>query len=281
MDKINIFSHIFPSRYKEKLIETAPKGTDIVSNVLSNTALYDLDERFRVLDKFGDIKEVLSIAAPGAGEIAGPEKAAELTKIANDGLAELIRREPEALLGPAVIARFGRELPFLLKVLACEQALSLQTHPDADRARQGFARENAAGLAADDPRRCYRDPRAKPELICALSRFEALCGFLAPADALLAELARHVEVDNPHAIALVPGGPGEAFALAAEMIDPVDHDALDAGFEGLVIAVQEAAELPGALILGQACVAGQAPAAVLRLSRPLHADEDDQLLHVR
>ena len=87
VSKINIFSHIFPSSYKEKLIETAPKGTDIVSNVLSNSALYDLDERFRVLDKFGDIKEVLSIAAPGIGEIAGPEKAAELAKIAKQRIS--------------------------------------------------------------------------------------------------------------------------------------------------------------------------------------------------
>ena len=99
MSKINIFSHIFPSRYKDKVIETTPSGTDIVNNVLSNTALYDLDERFRVLDKFKDVKEVLSIAAPGIGEIAGPEKAAEQAKIANDGLAELIEKHPDRFVG--------------------------------------------------------------------------------------------------------------------------------------------------------------------------------------
>lgn len=99
MNKINIFSHIFPSPYKDKLIEAAPKGSDIVNNVLSNSALYDLDDRFRVLDRFGDIKEVLSIAAPGIGEIAGPEKAAELIKIANDGLAALIEKYNDRFVG--------------------------------------------------------------------------------------------------------------------------------------------------------------------------------------
>lgn len=69
------------------------------------------------------------------------------------------------------------ELPFLVKLLAAREPLSLQTHPDAATARAGFDREEAAGLALDDPRRIYRDPNAKPELICALSRFEALCGF--------------------------------------------------------------------------------------------------------
>jgi mannose-6-phosphate isomerase len=92
-------------------------------------------------------------------------------------LVEYIRRAPREVLGPEVAAAFGGELPFLFKVLAPERPLSIQTHPDAEQARAGFARENDAGLALDDPRRSYRDPNPKPELICALTRFEALCGF--------------------------------------------------------------------------------------------------------
>jgi mannose-6-phosphate isomerase len=86
-----------------------------------------------------------------------------------------IARDPAASLGARVAERFGGELPFLLKVLAPERALSIQTHPDAERACRGYAREDAAGLAPDDPRRSYRDRRAKPELICALTQFSALC----------------------------------------------------------------------------------------------------------
>jgi mannose-6-phosphate isomerase len=92
-------------------------------------------------------------------------------------LPEYVRRSPAEVLGPEVAAAFGGELPFLFKVLASERALSIQTHPDAERARAGFERENAAGRALDDPRRNYRDANPKPELLCALTRFEALCGF--------------------------------------------------------------------------------------------------------
>jgi mannose-6-phosphate isomerase len=94
-------------------------------------------------------------------------------------LIEWIRRAPVAMLGAETAERFGPQLPFLFKVLAPERALSVQAHPDAVRARAGFERENAAGLARDDPRRNYRDPNPKTELVCALTRFEALCGFRA------------------------------------------------------------------------------------------------------
>ena len=69
------------------------------------------------------------------------------------------------------------DMTMLVKVLSCATPLSLQTHPGTDQARKGFAKENAAGLAPDDPRRNYRDDRAKPEMLIALTPFEALCGF--------------------------------------------------------------------------------------------------------
>lgn len=70
------------------------------------------------------------------------------------------------------------ELPFLLKILAAGSPLSLQAHPTAEQAREGFARENAAGVPLDAPQRNYKDPFAKPEMIYALSdEFRALSGF--------------------------------------------------------------------------------------------------------
>lgn len=70
------------------------------------------------------------------------------------------------------------ELPFLLKILAAGAPLSLQAHPTTAQAREGFARENAAGIPIDAPHRNYKDPHAKPEMIYALSdEFRALCGF--------------------------------------------------------------------------------------------------------
>ena len=75
-------------------------------------------------------------------------------------------------------AQGEQPLPYLLKVLAAAHPLSIQAHPSPEQAREGFARENAAGIALDAPNRNYRDNAHKPELIYALSdTFEALCGF--------------------------------------------------------------------------------------------------------
>jgi mannose-6-phosphate isomerase len=92
-------------------------------------------------------------------------------------LLEVIRQAPERELGAAITRRFGAELPFLLKVLAAGAPLSLQTHPSLAQAREGFARENAQGVPLSAPHRNYKDANHKPELLCALTPFDALCGF--------------------------------------------------------------------------------------------------------
>ena len=90
---------------------------------------------------------------------------------------------PEDVAGAATIAEYlearaEQPLPYLLKVLAAAHPLSIQAHPSPEQAREGFARENAAGIALDAAHRNYRDDAHKPELIYALSdTFEALCGF--------------------------------------------------------------------------------------------------------
>ncbi len=87
-----------------------------------------------------------------------------------------ISRDPKAALGQAAQLYNGK-LPFLMKVLAAERPLSIQAHPSKLQAEKGFARENRLGLALDSPLRNYRDDNHKPELICALTPFRALCGF--------------------------------------------------------------------------------------------------------
>ena len=74
--------------------------------------------------------------------------------------------------------RFGNQLPYLFKVLAAAQPLSIQAHPDRERARIGFARENRSAIPLDAPDRGYKDPNPKPECICALTPFWAMVGFL-------------------------------------------------------------------------------------------------------
>jgi mannose-6-phosphate isomerase len=97
---------------------------------------------------------------------------------------------PSLLEDRTPLSTVSGELPYLLKLLAAAQPLSLQTHPDRATAEAGFARENAASIAIDSAARIYRDPFAKPELLCALTTFDTLCGFrpVAASAQLLAEI---------------------------------------------------------------------------------------------
>jgi mannose-6-phosphate isomerase len=92
-------------------------------------------------------------------------------------LVDAVRADPEGTLGPDRATKWSGSLPFLLKVLAADEPLSLQAHPSAAQAAEGFARENAAGIPVDASTRNYRDGSHKPELICALTEFHALVGF--------------------------------------------------------------------------------------------------------
>ncbi|MFG2105316.1 mannose-6-phosphate isomerase, class I [Micromonospora chersina] len=115
-------------------------------------------------------------------------------------LTELLVGEPEHWLGERLVGRFGTRLPFLLKVLAADAPLSLQAHPDAEQAR--------AGYAADTGRVNYVDPYHKPELLVALSEFEALCGFRDPAESAAAIAAFGVPALEPVVAALRTGPEG-------------------------------------------------------------------------
>ncbi len=88
-----------------------------------------------------------------------------------------IGSDPDGALGANCRQNFGDTLPFLLKVLAAEAPLSLQAHPSREQAKRGFDLEESLRVAMSDPTRVFKDRNHKPELICALTEFEALCGF--------------------------------------------------------------------------------------------------------
>ncbi len=92
-------------------------------------------------------------------------------------LDEFITASAEEVLGPAVNREFGGQLPYLFKVLSAAAPLSIQTHPSKEHAREGFSREDAAGIPHSAGHRNYRDTNHKPELIAALTDFYGLKGF--------------------------------------------------------------------------------------------------------
>lgn len=105
-------------------------------------------------------------------------------------LRDVIEQDPDTNLGHDVFSRFG-ELPFLFKVLCAAQPLSIQVHPSKKAAEMGFAKENQAGIPLDAGERNYKDANHKPELVYALTPFQAMNGFrtLEDIQALLQPLA--------------------------------------------------------------------------------------------
>ncbi|MER7750031.1 mannose-6-phosphate isomerase, class I [Streptomyces bacillaris] len=149
-------------------------------------------------------------------------------------LTDVIAADPEGELGAATVARYGPRLPFLLKLLAAGAPLSLQVHPDLDQAREGYAEEEARGVPIDAPHRTYKDANHKPELICALTPFDGLCGFRRPTEAADAMEALGVDSLKPY-VDLLRAHPEEA--ALREVLTAI----LGADPDGMAETVAEAA----------------------------------------
>jgi mannose-6-phosphate isomerase len=144
-------------------------------------------------------------------------------------LLDRIAQDPNEVLGVDVFRAFGARLPFLLKVLAIEAPLSLQVHPDPKQAAEGFVADEARGIPLDAPERRYRDPYAKPEVLCAVTEVEALCGFRDPTRSAVLLEGLGVDPLVPIARGLVEGQPSQAIreVLARLLTWPVlDRPAL-------------------------------------------------------
>src|ERR1700732_3170092 len=99
--KIDLFNHFFPKRFTDQYVKTGVVGQDIGKRVSNIPTLTDLDARFRVMDEFGDYRQVLSIAAPPLEVIPAPDKSPELARVANDGLAEFGAKLPHRVIASA------------------------------------------------------------------------------------------------------------------------------------------------------------------------------------
>ncbi|WP_067687998.1 mannose-6-phosphate isomerase, class I [Nocardia jejuensis] len=197
-------------------------------------------------------------------------------------LLEVVDADPSGELG-SVASEFGGRLPFLLKILAAEEPLSLQAHPSLAQAQAGFDKENHAGLSMDSPMRNYRDANHKPELVVALNRFEALAGFRDPLRTVRLLRALDVAELNPYAelLAAQPDSAGLRtlfttwIALpqaALSTLLPKVLDACvrylserDAGFEG--VPKEFTAEVRTALELAEAYPGDAGVLAALLLNR--------------
>jgi mannose-6-phosphate isomerase len=153
-------------------------------------------------------------------------------------LDAVIAADPAGELGAECAAQFGGRLPFLLKVLGVAKALSIQVHPSRKQAEAGYRAENELGLALGDRARNYVDDWPKPEILCALTRFEALAGMRTTADA--AALLRALEVSELAPLAADLAGTADPAALTRALAAILTWPA--AGRGALVAAVVTACE---------------------------------------
>ncbi|MBM4333775.1 MAG: amidohydrolase [Deltaproteobacteria bacterium] len=97
--KIDIFNHIIPQKYFEKMVNVSPKGKDIQKRVRAIPSMVDLDVRFRIMDLFEEYVQVICLANPPIEILGLPPVAGEMAKLANDSMAELIRKYPDRFPG--------------------------------------------------------------------------------------------------------------------------------------------------------------------------------------
>lgn len=183
-----------------------------------------------------------SVALSYARSASGGAHAAGSDDDGRRPLDALISEDPVHHLGGESVAEFGPRLPFLLKVLAAERPLSLQVHPTLEQAREGFAREEAAGVNRAATERNYKDDNHKPEMIFALTPFEALCGFrpAAQSRAVFQHLVACFELAGLELPPLLP-------RLLEDLALPEEPAALRAAFGRLIAGGEDVADATAAV----------------------------------
>jgi len=107
--KIDIFNHIFPKNFYDKMMDVAPNHKDIGKRVRAIPVIVDLEKRFRVMDQFDDYVQVLCLPNPPLEVLGGPDVGAELAIVANDGMADYVASYPDRF--PGFIASLSMNNP--------------------------------------------------------------------------------------------------------------------------------------------------------------------------
>jgi predicted TIM-barrel fold metal-dependent hydrolase len=99
MKKIDIFNHIFPKSFYDKMVKTVSDGAHMQKRVRNIPSIVDLDERFRMMDKFKDYVQIICIPNPPIEVLGPPPISTDLARLGNDGMAELVRKYPDRFPG--------------------------------------------------------------------------------------------------------------------------------------------------------------------------------------
>jgi predicted TIM-barrel fold metal-dependent hydrolase len=144
MQYIDAFNHFFPKRLWDKMLAAEGAARDIGKRMRGIPCIYDLDERFRVMDMFRDknYTQILSLGMPPLEALGSPAETAEYAKLGNDGMAELVDKYPDRFAG------YVASLPMNAPDLAAKEAERVFTQMHAN-GLQIYSNINGAPL--DEP----------------------------------------------------------------------------------------------------------------------------------
>jgi uncharacterized protein len=109
MAKIDIFPHILPRKFWDRLQEVALPRAHMMKRMRNIPVLWDLEPRFAIMDQYPDYQQVLTLAAPPIEEAVDPPLAPELARLANDEMAVLVDKYPRRF--PAFVASLPMNAP--------------------------------------------------------------------------------------------------------------------------------------------------------------------------
>ena len=96
---IDIYCHIYPDRFYEEMTRVSPQLSNLGKRLRGVRKLFDLDERFREMDQYGDYRQVISLPNPPIEDLARGETGLRLARVANDAMAALCARHPDRFAG--------------------------------------------------------------------------------------------------------------------------------------------------------------------------------------
>src|SRR5215471_7145834 len=136
MRYIDVFNHFFPKRIYELMLESPAGQKDLGKRMRGIPALYDIEERLRVVDSFPDYTQIICLGMPAIDRLTGPENSPEWARLGNDGLAELCAKYPDRFVG------YAASLPMNAPEAAAKEAArvlanganAIQLHTNVDGA---------------------------------------------------------------------------------------------------------------------------------------------------
>jgi aminocarboxymuconate-semialdehyde decarboxylase len=96
---IDIYTHIFPGDFFDQMSKAAPRLENIGKRMQAVVPVHNLEERFRLMDAFGDYRQLISLPNPPLEDITDVKTGSHLARVANDSMAELCTKHPDRFVG--------------------------------------------------------------------------------------------------------------------------------------------------------------------------------------